>query len=179
DGCNVIMSPAAMWSAVAIDSALTLLLSATIIGGIIKIAASWTASIIIGEIAQRAVASLADDVIESIANDETIEKATGEEFGDVLGGSISTFFAAGGMAGGHPVMTEAQLPAFEALRQESMQFDRELAQASLSPFDLSSKYTLMGSFYHQLQQISLENGHMDLHLPTILASTLAIPSQLQ
>ncbi len=149
--CNVILSPAAMWTAVALNTAVTAAASATIVGGIIKIGVGLA----VGEIATRATSALvgetAEKVLTEAAQNDKIPNAEGEALGDVLGIGALAVFSSGGMARNLPTLSESQVVAYDEIRQENMAFNREMDIASLSPFDTSSRYTFLGSIVHSTQ----------------------------
>ena len=156
--CNVIMSPTAMYTAMAVDMATTVAASATIIGGLIKIAASWLISELVSELIKTIAETYAIDWITQFAQNDAIPEAQGEELGDVLGVSAAAFFSSGGMAHHLPTLSVDQLGDFTAMQQESENFQREMDIASLSPFDTSSRYTFMGSLLYNAQMAAFSSG---------------------
>ena len=156
--CNGIMSPAAMYTALAVDSAVTVAASATIIGGVIKVAAGWGISEVVGKVAGEIVGVAATQAISDIAANDKIASAQGEAFGDVLAVSAATFFPAGAMARNIPTLKESQVSEFVALQKEAQDLDRKMDIASLSPFDVSSRYTFMGSIVHNMNIAKLHTG---------------------
>jgi len=174
--CNVIMSPTAMYTAMAADMAVTVAASATIIGGLIKIAASWIISELISELVKKIAGDLAIQWITEFAQNDAIEKAEGEELGDVIGISAAAFFSAGGMSRHLPTLSVAQLDDFTAMQQESENFQREMDIASLSPFDTSSRYTFLGSIIYSSQMAVLANGGYGAS--SVMSSMASLPSML-
>lgn len=176
EACNGIMSPTAMYAAMAADITATLLASATIIGGLIKIAASW----IISDLVSKLVADLTKDAaiaaIKKFAQNDAIPNAEGEEFGDVLGLSAAAFFSAGAMARHIPGLKVKQLKEFAGLQEENESFHRDMDIASLSPFDISSRYTFLGSMLHNAQMAILTNGGYGTS--SILSSLPSLPMSL-
>jgi murein DD-endopeptidase MepM/ murein hydrolase activator NlpD len=156
--CNVIMSPAAMYTAMAVNGAVTIALSATIVGGIASVVLQTGLSVVVGEIASQAAEVAAKTVVTDLAKNDKIEKAEGEALGDVLGVSMASMFSAGGMARHLPVLKESDVAGFETARLESEAFQREMDIASLSPFDTSSKYTFLGSIVNNAQFAVLQSG---------------------
>lgn len=156
--CNAIMSPAAMYSAMAVDSAVTVAASATVVGGIFKLITGVAISIAVTEIAKSVLGFAAEKIIEDIAENDAIKKAKGEELGDVLGISAATFFSSGAMTRGLPALKESQLAAYDSVRQNNEQFKREMDIASLSPLDTSSPYTFLGSLSRQFSTALMTSG---------------------
>jgi hypothetical protein len=156
--CNAIMSPAAMYSAMAVDAAVTVVASGTVIGGIGKVIVSAALSEAIAQITNRIAGNVAKTVLAEIANSNALREARGEAFGDVVGVSATTFFAAGGMARHLPTLKVSEIDESVAKQQETESFQREMDIASLSPFDTSSKYTFLGNIVSQLNTTALATG---------------------
>ena len=175
DACNVILSPAAMWSAFALDSAVTVAASATIIGGIVKVALSVGASAIIGAVAQEVAGEAAEAAVAEIAQNNKIPTAQGEALGDVTGIALSSFFSAGSAARNLPVMTNDQVAEFQETAVENEVFKKEMDIASLSPFDTSSKYTFLGSITNSIKLAVIGNGVYNGSFSSIVASVAKLP----
>lgn len=173
--CDVIMSPAAMYSAAAIDSATTVILSSTVVLGILKVVASFAVSIIVSELISSLVANYGVDIINEIAQNDAIPKAEGEALGDVLGVSAAAFFAVGG-AGRHlPTLKRSQLPKYNEILTETQQFEREMDIATLSPFDTSSRHTLLGSIVYNSRMAMFGGGEYNYNLASIVTSLPQLP----
>lgn len=156
--CNSIMSPTAMYTALAIDSATTVALSLTVIGGIIKVIGSLVISEIVAEVAKDVAGDTAKAVVVDLAKNDKIEKAQGQALGDELGISMASFFSSGGMSRSLPVLKESQVGDFQTAQLENEAFQREMDIASLSPFDTSSKYTFLGSIVSNARLAVLSSG---------------------
>ncbi|MGB4768404.1 MAG: C39 family peptidase [Candidatus Saccharimonas sp.] len=156
--CNAIMSPAAMYTAMAVEGAVTVASNVTIIGGILKLAAGFAITEIASQLMKSFGEEAAKAAIEEVAKNDNLPKAVGEELGDAVGISLVSFFSAGGMATGLPGLKESQLGEFNAMKQETENFQREMDIASLSPFDTSSRYTFLGSIKYNTQMAMLANG---------------------
>lgn len=156
--CNKIMSPAAMWTAFTIDSAATVAASVTLVGGIVKVIGGFIATEIAVKLATEIVGAAASTAIENIAENDNIPNAQGEQLGDVVGISAMAFFSGGGMARNLPTLTESQLVAYEDVKQETIAFNQSLEAASLSPFDPSSRYTVVGSMLASFRTAALSSG---------------------
>ena len=174
--CNVIMSPAAMYSAAAVDAAVTVAASATIIGGLVKVAASWAVSTIIESLAQKVVGEVASAAFEEFATRDDIPKARGEQLGDVLGVSAAAFFSSGSMARHLPVLTKSGVQAFNQMKQENEQLHKEMEIASLSPLDTSSRYTFLGSINHTIKQSMLANGTYNASVLSMASNLMRLPA---
>ncbi len=160
--CNAIMSPAAMYTAMAVDSAVTIGLSSTVIGGVLKVIGGVIVSAVVTEVAVDIAKTIAGDaakaVVTDLAQNDRIDTAKGEALGDVIGISMASMFSAGGMARNLPVLKESELAGFETARLENEAFEKQMAVASLSPFDTSSKYTFLGSIVNNAQLAVLTSG---------------------
>jgi len=173
--CNAIMSPAAMYTAMAVDAAITVAASATIIAGVVKIIGSFAIQEVAGSVVEAVAGEAAMGVVTGLAQNDDIPTAEGEELGDVLGVSASAFFAAGGMARSLPTLTEAQIPEFAALQKENQSFQRDMDIASLSPFDTSSRYTFLGSIVHNMQTAAYATGSYDGGIASFISTLAQLP----
>lgn len=176
EACNVILSPAAMWSAFAVDSAVTVALSSTIIGGLIKVGAGF----IVGTITEQAIIQVTGEVAraaltDAVTNDK-IPKAEGEALGDVTGIGLKSFFSAGAAARNIPVLKTSQVPAFQQTAKSNEEFKKEMDIASLSPFDISSRYTFLGSITRSMQLAVMTSGAYDGSFSSILSSLARLPA---
>ncbi len=156
--CNVILSPAAMWTAFAVDATITAAASATVIGGILKIAGSYAVGVIIEKVLSNITEQVAQNVITELATNEDIPNARGEQFGDVLGISAMAFFSSGGMARHLPTLSQAQMTAYEEVKQNNIAYNRQLELASVHPLDPSSQYTITGSIISSIKDNALRIG---------------------
>lgn len=175
DACNVILSPAAMYTAMAADTAATVAASATIIGGLVKIVVSWTASELISAGIKAVATTYAKDAIEELAKNDAVPTAEGEELGDVIGISATAFFSSGGMARNLPALTTSGAQAFHNIKLESEQLHKEMDIASLSPFDISSKHTALGSIVHGAGYAMLANGMYGTGGLGVVSGLLRVP----
>lgn len=154
EACNVILSPSAMYTAAAVDAAVTVAASATIIGGIVKVIGSFAISEAAGPIASAIVSESAKSILTEAAKSEAIPNAEGEAFGDLLGISMLSFFPAANMANGVPTLQTGQLSEYNEIRSAVIENERNMDIATLSPFDTSSPHTFMGSIAHSFGTLS-------------------------
>ena len=173
--CNKIMSPAAMYAAMAADITATLLLSASLIGGVLKIAASFAAQQIATELVLNIVSNNAKEFLTKLAQNEDIPKARGKEFGDILGIGASAFFAAGGMSRHLPVISKSKLAEVSQEQQLAEQMRQEMDIASLSPFDTSSRYTFLGSIVNNIKFAMLANNSYNDSLYSVVSNIVRMP----
>jgi len=157
-GCNIIMSPAAMYTAMTVSAGATVLLSSTVVLGAIKVVADFIGSAIVTEVAVNVAGDAAKAAITDLASNDNIPKASGEALGDVAGISMMSIFSAGGMARNLPVLKTSQIKDFEVASQENEAFQRDMDIATMSPFDTSSKYTFLGSILNNAQLAVLQSG---------------------
>jgi len=159
--CNALLSPAAMYSAMAVDAAATVASSATVVGGLVKVVGSFVIQEVVADATKEIIGSTAKALITQIAQNDAIPKAQGQDFGDVLGISALSFFSAGGMKHSLPVLKKSQLAGFAVQQQKSQDFQKQMDIASLSPFDTSSQYTFLGSIVHNVSVASISSGSYD------------------
>lgn len=173
--CNKIMSPAAMYAAMSVDIAATLALTPTIIGGILKIAASWAVSEIVTELVKNVVGDKAKEFLTQLATNEDIPKARGRDFGDILGIGAPAFFAAGGMSRHLPAISKSKLAEVSQEQQLAEQMNKEMDIASLSPFDTSSRYTFLGSIVNNIKFAMLANNSYNDSLYSVVSNIVRMP----
>ncbi|MNQ19031.1 Murein DD-endopeptidase MepM [compost metagenome] len=77
-----------------------------------------------------------------------------------------------------PTLTEGQVVGFNSLRNENETLQKEMDIASLSPFDTSSRYTLLGSMVHTMQMGVLTSGNYDGSPLSMLSSLAQLPQSL-
>ena len=174
--CNGIMSEAAMYSAMAVDSAITVAASATVIGGVIKVFVGFVAGEVAQKVAGKAIESLATKTISEIAENDKIPTARGEALGDVMGIGAMAFFSAGGMSRHLPTLKVNQLASYDAVHRENEEFTRAMDIASLSPFDTTSRYTFFGSIANGLRNTAIAGGGYGLG--SVLSSVIRSPGMI-
>lgn len=172
--CNVILSPAAIYAAMAVDAAVTLALSSTVILGAVKVAASAAVAIAAEQAAGAAIEAAAPAIIESLTDSDVLASAQGEAFGDALGISALAFFSVGGMSRHLTTLKQSQMLAFEGMQKEQEALEREMDIASLSPFDTSSRHTFLGSLLFSARTAASTSGGGFLSSLTSLAK---LPAQ--
>lgn len=156
--CSAILSPGAMYSAMAVDAAVTVASSATVIGGIVKVIASFAIAEGVVFMLSDLISGGAKAAITAIGTNDKIPKAEGEELGHVLGISAAGFFSSGSMSRHVPGLKMSQLSDASVVQAENEAFRRDMDIASLSPFDTSSRYTFLGSIVHKFSTLALQNG---------------------
>ncbi len=176
DACNIISNPITMYSAMAVEGGIALALPG--VGHLVKFAAGFA----IGEIASRIVPGIitmvGDNVIKSIAENDYIRESRGEERGDAIGMSLLSLFSVGGASAGLSVLSENQNIAFNEMRLEDEAYLKEVDIAGLSPFDISSKYTFLGSIVNNMKSSMLLSGFSTDSPASIISSILSIPSTI-
>jgi len=173
--CNTIMSPAAMYSAMAVDAAVTVAASSTIILGVVKVAGSFVINEIASKVTKDIIGDQAKDYLVKLAENDNIPKAKGKALGDVLGIAGSAYFSTGGMAHGLPTLKQSQIADYVALKEQDESEQRAMDIASLSPFDTSSKYTFLGSITHKLADISLRTNAYQSGPYSLLGALTKLP----
>lgn len=173
--CTILMSPPAMYAAMAADISTTIAASATVIGGIVKVAASWVISELVSQLAIQIIGTIGKNVFTDLATNKDIPTARGEELGDVFGTAAPAFFAGGAMARHLPVVSKSLLADASQVQAAAMQFEKEMDIASLSPFDTSSKYTFLGSIVHNLKFAMLANGSYNDTVFSVASNIVRLP----
>lgn len=174
--CSAIMSPAAMWSAFAVDSAVTVAASSTVVLGVVKVLISLAASEVINHVAGEVIQSVAKDALVAVAENKDLATAQGKELGDIIGIGAMAYFSSASMSRYVPGLKMSQLSSFSALKAESDNFDKQMAVASLSPFDTSSKYTFLGSIVHNVNTAMITNGGYSGNIFSVMSSVLSVPN---
>jgi len=167
--CNVVMAPATMLASAAV--------SAVAGGGILNFAGSYIISGLISEAVGLILSSeTAMKALVEIASNDKISKVKGEELGDVIGISAASFFSAGGMTRHLPTLKKSEVVAFNKMRAENEEFQREMDIAALSPFDTSSRYTFLGSITHGLTESMLRSGSYNTSFASVISNISRLPS---
>ena len=179
--CNVILSPQAMYTAMALNTAITVAASSTVVLGILKVGAEFTVSWIVGKAAEKATEYASKKAIDSLAKNDDLDKILegkpGEDLGDALGISAMTFFSTGAAARYVPVLKESQLKTVKALNEEDDRRTRQIELATLSPFDISSKYTFLGSILNNVNMSIMSSrytGYFSGAMSYLLHSPLSL-----
>lgn len=176
--CTKIMSPAALWTAITVDSATTLALSSTIIGGALKVFFSFAIAKVVEKLGEQAAKAAATYVIKELAEGTMPEELIGIPYGDVLGSAALSLFAVNNMSRFMPTLSAAQVGQYNvAMAKYEAEVGRADA-AGLSPFDTSNRYTFMGSIVHDLRMASLARGHSTVRASTIFSSVLKAPAKI-
>ena len=105
------------------------------------------------------------------------EDAEGVELGDALGAGLFATFSLAALGGGAAVLTKSQARGFSAISAQVDNEYREEAIATLSPFDISSQYTFLGSIVSKLAISSAGSGSMVSSTISTLGSILRSPFQ--
>lgn len=165
DTCDVINSPQAAYAAAGIEGAVS---AATLGAGAIAIGAlkaMGKLAIIFGavdklvEVADEwglinGLADLAYDKAKGLIGNY-VEGAQHEELGDALGTGLLTFYSTAGLAGGGAPLATSQVSGFSEARASLDAEQRNEDIATLSPFDITSPYTFLGSI---VSSISLHSN---------------------
>lgn len=173
--CTTLMSPPAMYAAISAEVVSTVAASATIIGGIIKIAASWAISELVAGVIKNVLSDQVKGIFKDLATNKDIPKARGQAFGDVLGIGASAFFSAGGMARHMPVISKKKLAEVSQEQNIAEEMRKEMDIASLSPFDTSSRYTFLGSIVHDVKFAMLANNSYNDSLFSVASNMVRLP----
>lgn len=176
EACSYILSPVAMYTAMGVSAATTALASATLVGGLIKVAAEWIISEIIAEIAKQIMGEAAKAILQELAENDRLEGAKGRDLGDILGIGAAAYFSGAGMARGLPVLNRKQAIAFNDIKREEENLQREMDIAVLSPFDISSKHTFLGSIVYNTRFAMLKNRAYGDGISGMVSAIAHLPS---
>ncbi len=180
--CDGILSEGAMYTALAVDTAVTVGLGFMSGGalGAIKAVGNVAVSAVVGIVATHLIgagaALVATDLVAQLAG--TLPAARGEHLGDILGVSALTFFGAGSLANMATVLRESDVASANQQILGLEEREREMDIASLSPFDISSRHTFAGSLLNSLQTTATMNGASSNLLLTTLGSIFRAPSRI-
>ena len=173
--CNYILSPVAMYTSMAAEAAI-----AASTGGISAIL-SWAGKAALSEVIKKVleytVGEKVKNILAELAKSLLIpDKAQYKDLGDALGVGAAAFFSAGAMGQMLPGLKMSQLAEFNGIQIANEEFQKEMDIASLSPFDISSKYTFLGSIFHNMGNMMMANGTYSKTPVAMLSNILRLPS---
>lgn len=173
--CDYILSPVAMYASMAVEAAVS---AST--GGISAIV-SWVGKAALSEVTKKVLEYAVGDQVKTIL-EELAKKflapnnAQYKDLGDSLGVGAAAFFASGSMGQMLPGLKMSQLAEFNGIQIANEEFQKEMDIASLSPFDTSSKYTFLGSIFHNMGNMMIANGTYSKTPVAMLSNILRLPS---
>lgn len=173
--CDYILSPVAMYASMAVEAAVS---AST--GGISAIV-SWVGKAALSEVTKKvleyAVGEQVKNILTELAKSLLIpDKAQYKDLGDTLGVGAAAFFASGSMGQMLPGLKMSQLAEFNGIQIANEEFQKEMDIASLSPFDTSSRYTFLGSIFHNMGNMMIANGTYSKTPVAMLSNILRLPS---
>ena len=173
--CDYILSPVAMYASMAVEAAVS---AST--GGISAIV-SWVGKAALSEVTKKvleyAVGEQVKTILEELAKKFLVpNNAQYKDLGDSLGVGAAAFFASGSMGQMLPGLKMSQLAEFNGIQIANEEFQREMDIASLSPFDTSSRYTFLGSIFHNMGNMMMANGTYSKTPIAMLSNILRLPS---
>ena len=173
--CDYILSPVAMYASMAVEAAVS---AST--GGISAII-SWVGKAALSEVTKKvleyAVGDQVKTILEELAKKFLVpNNAQYKDLGDSLGVGAAAFFASGSMGQMLPGLKMSQLAEFNGIQIANEEFQKEMDIASLSPFDISSKYTFLGSIFHNMGNMMMANGTYSKTPVAMLSNILRLPS---
>ena len=173
--CNYILSPVAMYTSMAAEAAI-----AASTGGISAIL-SWAGKAALSEVIKKVleytVGEKVKNILAELAKSLLIpDKAQYKDLGDALGVGAAAFFSAGSMGQMLPGLKMSQLAEFNGIQIANEEFQKEMDIASLSPFDTSSRYTFLGSIFHNMGNMMIANGTYGKTPVAMLSNILRLPS---
>ena len=173
--CDYILSPVAMYASMAVEAAVS---AST--GGISAIV-SWVGKAALSEVTKKvleyAVGDQVKTILEELAKKFLVpNNAQYKDLGDSLGVGAAAFFASGSMGQMLPGLKMSQLAEFNGIQIANEEFQKEMDIASLSPFDTSSRYTFLGSIFHNMSNMMMANGTYSKTPVAMLSNILRLPS---
>ena len=173
--CDYILSPVAMYASMAVEAAVS---AST--GGISAII-SWVGKAALSEVTKKvleyAVGDQVKTILEELAKKFLVpNNAQYKDLGDALGVGAAAFFASGSMGQMLPGLKMSQLAEFNGIQIANEEFQKEMDIASLSPFDTSSRYTFLGSIFHNMGNMMIANGTYSKTPVAMLSNILRLPS---
>ena len=171
--CNVILNPITMFTFMIAESAIT---KSNPVGAIAGFVGGWLVGEATSNIVNAIMQDLASKVINELADTDKYNNIQGRDLGDAVGMSTAAFFSAGGMARNLPTLKTSQLTAFDNMQKENEAFQRDMDIASLSPFDISSRYTFLGSIVYNTRMGMISNGSYSVS--STLSSLASLSSRL-
>ena len=176
--CNYILSPVAMYSSQAVDLAIDATGAATFgLTSLAKWIAKKTLATVTTELLKYAVGDTVKRVLKELAVSMlTSNNAQYKDLGDALGVGAAAFFASGSMGQMLPGLKMSQLAEFNGIQIANEEFQKEMDIASLSPFDMSSRYTFLGSIFHNMGNMIMANGTYSKTPVAMLSNILRLPS---
>ena len=176
--CNYILSPVAMYSSQAVDLAIDATGAATFgLTSLAKWIAKKTLATVTTELLKYAVGDTVKRVLKELAVSMlTSNNAQYKDLGDALGVGAAAFFASGSMGQMLPGLKMSQLAEFNGIQIANEEFQKEMDIASLSPFDTTSRYTFLGSIFHNMGNMMMANGTYSKTPVAMLSNILRLPS---
>ena len=173
--CDYILSPVAMYTSMAAEAAI-----AASTGGISAII-SWVGKAALPEVIKKvleyAVGEQVKNILTELAKSLLVpNNAQYKDLGDALGVGAAAFFSAGSMGQMLPGLKMSQLAEFNGIQIANEEFQKEMDIASLSPFDTSSRYTFLGSIFHNMGNMMMANGTYSKTPVAMLSNILKLPS---
>ncbi len=159
EACDVVLHPTTMYAAQGVDATASVLASSTIVGGLIKVAAGFAVGYFVGQFLQAQLGNFVTESLTELAENDAIPAARGVELGDTIGIGAAAFFASGATARAIPPLTKSKLAEYDVIRAENERFYGEMARETLSPFDISTPYTALGSVVHNSGVSLLSSGY--------------------
>ena len=173
--CDYILSPVAMYASMAVEAAV-----AASTGGISAIL-SWAGKAALPEVIQKVLEYTVGEKVKNILTELAKSllvpnNAQYKDLGDALGVGAAAFFSAGSMGQMLPGLKMSQLAEFNGIQIANEEFQKEMDIASLSPFDTSSRYTFLGSIFHNMGNMMMANGTYSKTPVAMLSNILRLPS---
>ena len=176
--CNYILSPVAMYTSQLVDLAVEATGAASF--GLTSLA-NWIAKKTLATVTSELLKYAVGDTVKKILKELAVSMLTSnnaqyKDLGDALGVGAAAFFASGSMGQMLPGLKMSQLAEFNGIQIANEELQKEMDIASLSPFDTSSRYTFLGSIFHNMGNMMIANGTYSKTPVAMLSNILRLPS---
>lgn len=181
NGCDALLSPAGLNSAMALGYVFTGLAGPVPL--LLSVSMDVAMELLMPRIIETALGMVienSDVIIEALGNEELLN-AVGIPFGDAIGTALPVFFSLASLIRYGAASRTDGIQSASRIIEAQNEEDKQMDIASLSPFDTSSKWTFLGSIVHNINTSMIVSGQYKNPalsiIPTIIsqASTILSP----
>lgn len=170
--CNVVLSPLARYTAVGVNTAL----NGSGIGALVNIAGGLILGQLASALVERAAQFGMESALKVVLDQDKLDGLVGEEAGDMYGTALKVAMSTLGQDSGVSASSVGSISSVAAVNQKRIAEERAMDIASLSPFDISSKNTFMGSILYNARLAMVKNGGLSNNILTRLVAFARIPA---
>lgn len=118
---------------------------------------------------------ITENTLAAMANRHIDSETSGEDLGNAAAAGFGAFLGRNAARGGNGILTKQQAVAFLDHQNQYLAMQAKIDQKNLSPFDLNSKYTLLGSIvYNNLSLLSQVSSLSKFGLNLIQAASQSL-----